>query len=66
VASSLDVMAAAFEGSKVGLAPIAQLLGEEQLRPVTRMVVSAFEGLMLGAGIAIGLTRRPRIEDDAG
>jgi hypothetical protein len=60
VASSLDVMAAAFEGSDVGLAPLARLLGEESLRPLTRTLVSAFEGLMFGVGLAAGLTHRPR------
>ncbi len=60
VASSLDMMAAAFDGSKVGLAPIARLLGEEALRPVTRTLVSALEGLLFGAGMAFGLTHRPR------
>ena len=59
VASSLDVMAAAFEGSSVGLAPIARLLGEQDLRPITRGVVSAFEGLLFGTGLAFGLTHRP-------
>ena len=60
VGSSLDAMASAFEGSDVGLAPLARLLGEETLRPMTRTVVSAFEGLMFGAGLAFGLTHRPR------
>jgi DNA-binding winged helix-turn-helix (wHTH) protein len=59
VASTLDSMAAAFEGSDVGLAPLARLLGEQELRPVTRAVVSAFEGLLFGAGLAFGLTHRP-------
>jgi DNA-binding winged helix-turn-helix (wHTH) protein len=60
VASSLDLMAAAFDGSDVGLAPLARLLGEQDLRPVTRGVVSAFEGLLFGAGLAFGLVHRPR------
>jgi hypothetical protein len=60
VASTLDSMASAFDGSDVGLAPLARLLGEQELRPVTRTVVSAFEGLMFGAGLAFGLTHRPR------
>jgi DNA-binding winged helix-turn-helix (wHTH) protein len=60
VASTLDSMASAFDGSDVGLAPLAHLLGEQELRPMTRTVVSAFEGLMFGAGLAFGLTHRPR------
>jgi hypothetical protein len=59
IAASLDVMAGGFEGSRVGLAPLAHLFGEESLRPVTRTVVSAFEGLMFGIGLAGGLTHRP-------
>ena len=59
VASTLDVMASAFEGSDVGLAPLARLLGEQTLRPITRGVVSGFEGLLFGAGLAFGLTHRP-------
>lgn len=60
VGSSLDVMASAFEGSDVGLAPLARLLGEQELRPITRTIVSAFEGLLFGAGLSFGLTHRPR------
>ena len=60
VASSLDVMASAFDGSHVGLAPLARLLGEQELRPLTRTIVSGFEGLLFGAGLAFGLTHRPR------
>lgn len=59
VGSSLDVLASIFDGSSVGLAPIASLLGEEALRPVTRTLVSAAEGLLFGAGLAFGLTHRP-------
>ena len=62
VGSSLDVMAGAFAGSQVGLDPLARLLGEDSLRPVTRALVSAFEGAMFGAGVAFGLTRRPRLD----
>ncbi len=60
VASSLDVMAAAFEGSDVGLAPLARLLGEEELRPVTRTLISGAEATLFGIGLAFGLTHRPR------
>ena len=60
VGSSLDVMADAFAGSEVGLDALARLLGEDSLRPVTRTIVGAFEALVFGAGLAFGLTRRPR------
>ncbi len=59
VGSSLDVMAGAFAGSQVGLDTLARLLGEDSLRPVTRAIVSGFEGALFGAGVAFGLTRRP-------
>ncbi|MEO8483698.1 MAG: transcriptional regulator [Acidobacteriota bacterium] len=59
VGASLDALASAFNGSSVGLAPIGRLLGEESLRPVTRALVSTFEGLMFGSGLAFGLTHRP-------
>jgi DNA-binding winged helix-turn-helix (wHTH) protein len=60
VASSLDAMAAAFEGSDVGLAPLARLLGEEDLRPLTRTLISGAEATLFGIGLAFGLTHRPR------
>ena len=62
VGSSLDLMAAAFAGSKVGLDPFARLLGEDSLRPITRTLVSGFEALMFGTGLAFGLMRRPKAD----
>jgi DNA-binding winged helix-turn-helix (wHTH) protein len=59
VGSSLDLMASAFAGSQVGLEPLARLLGEERLQPVTRMVISGFEGVLFGSGVAFGLTIQP-------
>ena len=61
VGSSLDLMADTFAGSRVGLDPLARLLGEDSLRPITRTLVSGFEALMFGSGLAFGLTRRPRV-----
>ena len=61
VGSSLDLMAGTFAGSQVGLDPLARLLGEDSLRPITRTLVSGFEALMFGSGLAFGLTRRPRV-----
>ena len=59
-AMSLDFMAQSFPGSQVGVAPLARLLGEQVPGVVTRVVISAFEGLLFGCGLASGLTKRPR------
>ena len=59
-AVSLNAMARAFQGSQVGLAPLARLLGEPELGMRTRTVLGAYEGLLFGVGLAWGLTRRPR------
>lgn len=59
-AMSLDFMAQTFPGSQVGLAPLARLLGEQEPGVLTRVTISAFEGLMFGMGLAAGLTERPR------
>jgi hypothetical protein len=59
-AVSLNTMARAFQGSQVGLAPLARLLGEPELGTFTRSVLGAYEGLLFGVGLAWGLTRRPR------
>jgi DNA-binding winged helix-turn-helix (wHTH) protein len=58
-AMSLDFMAQSFPGSQVSLAPLAGLLGESEPGPLTRTAVSAWEGLMFGFGLILGLTRRP-------
>lgn len=59
---SLDYVAHSFPGSEVGLAPLARILGEPQAGPLTRAVLALWEGLMFGLGLALGLTRRPRLE----
>jgi DNA-binding winged helix-turn-helix (wHTH) protein len=60
VGSSLDVIAEAFAGSEVGLDALARLLGEDSIRPFTRAIVNGLEALLFGAGLAFGLTRRPK------
>ena len=35
------------------MTPLAEALGEDSLRPVTQMIVSAFEALMLGVGVVV-------------
>jgi transcriptional regulator HilA, main transcriptional regulator of SPI1 len=57
--TSLNFVARSFQGSQVGLAPLARMLGEPELGPVSRAVIGAYEGAFFGFGLALGLTRRP-------
>jgi DNA-binding winged helix-turn-helix (wHTH) protein len=59
-AMSLDFMARSFPGSQLTFVPIARLLGEQAPGLVTRVVIGAGEGFFFGAGVAFGLTHRPR------
>jgi DNA-binding winged helix-turn-helix (wHTH) protein len=59
VSVTLDAIADTYAGSQVGLGPLARLLGEQDLRPMTRSITSALEGLLFGFGVAFGLTHRP-------
>jgi DNA-binding winged helix-turn-helix (wHTH) protein len=59
VSGTLDTIGSTYSGSQVGFAPLARVLGEQELRPVTRALVSGFEGLLFGFGLALGLTHRP-------
>jgi DNA-binding winged helix-turn-helix (wHTH) protein len=63
VAASLDLLADRFGGSSVGLAPLATLLGDQDLRFMTRLYLSGFEGLLFGGGLVLGLTRRPALRE---
>ena len=66
-----EPMAAAAESSRLMLEKLSSLLqmrsinvivgppGEDSLRPVTRLIVGSFEGLMFGTGLTFGLMRRP-------
>jgi DNA-binding winged helix-turn-helix (wHTH) protein len=57
--TSLNFVARSFQGSQVGLAPLARMLGEPELGPLSRAVIGAYEGAFFGFGLALGLTRRP-------
>jgi hypothetical protein len=59
-ATSLDAILAGFPSSRVRLASLGRILGEEGLGPRTRAALGFGEGLLFGAGLAAGLTRRPR------
>jgi hypothetical protein len=58
--ASLDLIARSFQGSEVGLRPLARLFGEPDLGPITRSVLAAEEGFLFGLGLVLGITRRPR------
>jgi hypothetical protein len=60
---SLDFLARSFSGSEVGIVPLARLLGESQVGPLTRTVLALYEGSFFGVGLVLGLTRRPRHAD---
>lgn len=59
-AMSLDFVARGFPASQVTLDPLATILGESTPGPITRTLISAWEGLFFGCGLALGMTRRPR------
>ena len=44
--------------AQLGLAPLGHLIGEPDFGPVTRTLLSAFEGGTFGCTLAFGLTRR--------
>ena len=59
-AMSLELLARSFPGSQVSLEPLARLLGEVSPGLATRLLIGSGEGALFGAGLAFGLTRRPR------
>ncbi len=60
-AASLDAIVERFPDSRVRLDRLAGALGEADAgAPRTRTALGAGEGLLFGAGLALGLTRRPR------
>jgi DNA-binding winged helix-turn-helix (wHTH) protein len=59
-AVSLDAIVGGFPATRVHLALLGRIFGEQGLGPVTRTAAGLVEGLLFGAGLAAGLTRRPR------
>jgi hypothetical protein len=62
-AASLQSVVRGFPNSQVRFEGFAPLLGEEVVGRRTRAALGATEGLLFGAGLAAGLTRRPRRRD---
>jgi DNA-binding winged helix-turn-helix (wHTH) protein len=63
-AASLDAIVGRFAASRVELDRFGRLFGEDGLGPKTRAALGFGEGLLFGAGLAFGLTRRPRPRSD--
>jgi NhaP-type Na+/H+ and K+/H+ antiporter len=59
-AVSLDAIVAGFPATRLRLDLLGRLFGEDGLGLRTRVALSLGEGLLFGAGLAAGLTRRPR------
>jgi DNA-binding winged helix-turn-helix (wHTH) protein len=60
VGGTIHAIAAASRGSQAALTPVARLIGEPDFGPVTSALIGMGEGVFFGAGLAFGLTRRPR------
>jgi DNA-binding winged helix-turn-helix (wHTH) protein len=58
--ASLNALARGFQGSQVTLEPLARRLGEREMGPATRAALAVGECALFGAGLVMGLTRRPR------
>ena len=59
VGGTVHLIAEASQGSQVVLTPLGRLVGEPDFGPVTAAILGTGEGLLFGAGLAFGLTRRP-------
>jgi hypothetical protein len=64
-AASLDAIVGTFPETRVSLASLGRLFGEEGLGLRTLAALGFGEGLLFGAGLAAGLTRRPRRSEEA-
>jgi DNA-binding winged helix-turn-helix (wHTH) protein len=60
VGGTIHLLAQASAGSEATLTPLGRLIGEPGFGPLTARLIAASEGLLFGAGLAVGLTRRPR------
>ena len=60
VGGTVHLIAEASQGSQVVLTPLGRLLGEPDFGRVSAAVLGTGEGFLFGAGLALGLTRRPR------
>jgi DNA-binding winged helix-turn-helix (wHTH) protein len=60
VGGLVNAIARSFPDTQLVLAPLGYLIGEPDFGPVTRALLSGFEGGVFGSALAWGLTRRPQ------
>ena len=60
VGGTVHLIAEASQGSQMVLTPLGRLVGEPDFGRVTAAILGTGEGLLFGAGLAFGLTRRPK------
>ena len=65
VGGTLDAIAKASVGAQATLTPLGRLIGEPDFGPRTAALLATGEGAVFGAGIALGLRRRPQPVADA-
>jgi hypothetical protein len=58
VGGTLHAIAQASAGAQTTLAPLGRLLGEQDFGPLTAALIGTGEGVIFGAGLGLGLTRR--------
>jgi DNA-binding winged helix-turn-helix (wHTH) protein len=58
VGGTLHLIAEGSQGSQALLTPLGRLVGEPEFGPVSAAILGLGEGLLFGAGLAYGLTRR--------
>ena len=59
VGGTIHYIANSSVGSQVSLTALGRFIGESEFGPLTSALVATGEGALFGAGLALGLTRRP-------
>jgi DNA-binding winged helix-turn-helix (wHTH) protein len=60
VGGTVHLIASASQGSQALFTPLGRIVGEPDFGPVSAAILGLGEGLLFGAGLAFGLTRRPK------
>ena len=61
VGGTVHLIATASSGARATLTPLGALVGEPDFGPLSRRIIGTGEGALFGLGLALGLTRRPRV-----